>query len=167
MPDSFAESLASALMDVKRLITLCSTCCNLAEQDPCPICASPDRDPGRICVVEEPLDVLAIERIGEYRGVYHVLHGAISPQDGIGPDHLKLGELARRVQRGGIAEVILATNPTQIGTATAYFARARLREVAPTLTITLLARGLPMGGDLEYADDVTLSRALANRIDLG
>jgi recombination protein RecR len=164
MPDTQARALAEAIVDVKERIGLCSVCYNITDVDPCPICVSDNRDTTRVCVVEEPLDVLAIERTGEFRGRYHVLHGAISPLEGIGPDDLKIDQLVDRVRVGGIDEVILATNPNQIGDATAYFIQ---RVLGPTgVRLTRLARGLPMGGDLEYADEVTLSRALANRQDL-
>lgn len=165
MPETYARALSDAIIEVKEKITLCSRCFNITETDPCPICTSDNRDSSRVCVVEEPLDVLAIERTREYRGVYHVLHGALSPQNAIGPDDLKISELIGRVRRGGIDEVIIATNPNQLGTATLYYIH---KQLVPTgVKVTALARGLPNGGDLEYADDVTLGRAIANRQDLG
>ena len=152
----------------------CSICCNITESDPCPICANPERDHGLICVVEQPLDVLALEKTGVLRGVYHVLHGALSPLEGIGPRDLKIDELAARVRAGvsagagaesePVREVILATNPNQEGDYTAtYISQAIAR---PGLLLTRLARGLPIGGDLEYADEGTLSRALEGRREL-
>ncbi|MBW3613432.1 MAG: recombination mediator RecR [Chloroflexi bacterium] len=161
-PDD-ARALAAALIAVKEDVAYCSVCCNITEvgNDPCDICADHRRDTARICVVEEPLDVLAIERTGEFRGRYHVLHGAISPIDGIGPDRLRTRELMARVGEGGIEEVILATNPNLEGEATAmYLADVLAPHVA---TVTRIARGLPVGGDLEYADDVTLIRSLQGR----
>ena len=162
-PSDEARSLAAALVAVKEEVDYCSVCCNITEAgvDPCAICADTRRDAARICVVEEPLDVLAIERTGEFRGLYHVLHGAISPIDGIGPDRLKTRELMARVGQGGIEEVILATNPNLEGEATAmYLADLLAPHVA---SVTRIARGLPVGGDLEYADDVTLIRSLQGR----
>jgi recombination protein RecR len=158
-----ARGLAAALVAIKEQVAYCSTCCNITETgvDPCDICADPRRDVGRICVVEEPLDVLAIERTGEFRGRYHVLHGAISPIDGIGPERLRIRELIVRVGDGGVEEVILATNPNLEGEATAmYLADLLAPHVA---SVTRIARGLPVGGDLEYADDVTLIRSLQGR----
>ena len=136
-------------------------CFNIAESDPCQLCGSDERDQRVVCVVEEPLDVLAVERTGQFRGVYHVLHGAISPVNGVRPDDLRIAELAARVRMGGIDEVILATNPNLEGEATAMYV-AQLLSGTPA-RVTRLARGLPMGGDLEYADEVTVSRALEGR----
>jgi recombination protein RecR len=159
-----ARALANALVAIKEEVAYCSTCCNITEAgvDPCDICADPRRESGRICVVEEPLDVLAIERTGEFRGRYHVLHGAISPIDGIGPERLRVRELLSRVDGSGqVEEVILATNPNLEGEATAmYLADLIAPHVA---SVTRIARGLPVGGDLEYADDVTLIRSLQGR----
>ncbi len=161
MPADQARALADAINQVKDRVRLCSVCYNVTESDPCEICSSAARDRNVICVVEEPLDVLALERTGTYGGVYHVLHGALSPVDGIGPAELKIDALVRRVQAGPTREVILATNPNVEGEATASYI-ARL--LAPTsVKLTRLARGLPVGGDLEYADDVTLRRALEGR----
>ena len=162
-PSDEARSLAAALVAVKEEVDYCSVCCNITEAgvDPCAICSDLRRDVTRICVVEEPLDVLAIERTGEFRGLYHVLHGAISPIDGIGPERLRARELIARVREGGIEEVILATNPNLEGEATAmYLADLLAPHVA---SVTRIARGLPVGGDLEYADDVTLIRSLQGR----
>jgi recombination protein RecR len=161
-PTDQARRLADAITRVKENAIQCSICCNITESDPCPICASDERDHSIICVVEQPLDVLALERTGVFRGVYHVLHGALSPLEGIGPRDLKIDELAARLRTDeGIREVILATNPNQEGDYTAtYITQAITR---PELTITRLARGLPIGGDLEYADEGTLARALEGR----
>ena len=156
-----ALALAEAIQDLGERIVLCSRCFNITEADPCGICADEGRDRSIICVVEEPLDVLAIERTGEYGGLYHVLHGAISPMDGIGPAELKIQELMDRIGEGGVQEVLLATNPNLEGEATAMYLA---RQLAPLgMRVTRLARGLPVGGDLEYADAVTLSRALEGR----
>lgn len=159
-----AVKLANALTELKDKISLCSVCNSLTEAGPCGICSDPERDKSTICVVEEPGDVYSIERIGEYNGVYHVLMGALSPLDGVGPDELKIGDLVKRVEEGGIKEVILATNPNVEGEATAmYLAKLLARE---NMDVTRIARGLPMGGDLEYADEVTLSKALSGRSKL-
>ena len=158
-----ARVLAAALIAIKEQVDYCSVCCNITEAgvDPCDICADPRREPARICVVEEPLDVLAIERTNEFRGRYHVLHGAISPIDGIGPERLRTRELLARVVEGGVEEVILATNPNLEGEATAMYLADLLGSHVPT--VSRIARGLPVGGDLEYADDVTLIRSLQGR----
>jgi recombination protein RecR len=158
-----ARALAAALIAIKEQVDYCSVCCNITEAgvDPCDICADPRREAARICVVEEPLDVLAIERTNEFRGRYHVLHGAISPIDGIGPERLRTRELLARVVEGGIEEVILATNPNLEGEATAMYLADLLGSHVPT--VSRIARGLPVGGDLEYADDVTLIRSLQGR----
>lgn len=161
MPADQARALADAINQVKERVILCSICFNVTESDPCEVCRSDARDKGLVCVVEEPLDVLALERTASYSGVYHVLHGALSPVDGIGPSELKIDALVKRVREGKTREVILATNPNVEGEATAsYIARLLLPLGA---RITRLARGLPVGGDLEYADDVTLRRAIEGR----
>ena len=161
MPAEQAKALAEAIVQVKDKVRLCSVCYNVTESDPCEVCSSAGRDRSIICVVEEPLDVLALERTGSYIGLYHVLHGALSPVDGIGPGELKIDALVKRVQAGGVQEVILATNPNVEGEATATYIS---RLLAPKgVKLTRLARGLPVGGDLEYADDVTLKRALEGR----
>jgi len=165
-PDAEARTLARALIAVRDEVVFCDICFNISDAPQCPICRDPGRDDGRMCVVEEPLDVLAIERTGEFRGRYHVLHGAISPIDGVGPDRLKIRELLRRVDEADAAsarieEVILATNPTLEGEATAMYLGERLEGRVGS--VTRIARGLPVGGDLEYADDVTLIRALQGR----
>lgn len=161
MPLEQAESLAGAILDVKHHIVLCSICQNLTDLDPCPICRSETRERVLICVVEEPLDILALERTRSFKGLYHVLHGVISPMDGIGPDDLKVRELLARLQDSAVREVILATNPTLEGDATAMYLD---RLIAPLgVRVTRLARGLPIGADLEYADEATLARALEGR----
>jgi recombination protein RecR len=156
-----ALGLAEAIVEVKERIVLCSSCFNITEQDPCAICADSQRDRATICVVEEPLDVVALDRTGEYHGLYHVLHGAISPVDGIGPDRLRIRELLARVRAAQPEEVILATNPNIEGDATAMYIARQLVPLG--VTVTRPASGLPVGGDLEYADEVTLGRALAGR----
>jgi recombination protein RecR len=165
-PDAEARTLARALVAVRDEVVFCERCFNISDAPLCPICRDPGREDGRLCVVEEPLDVLAIERTAEFRGRYHVLHGAISPIDGIGPERLKIRELLARVDEaadGGapFEEVILATNPTLEGEATAMYLGERLEGRVGS--VTRIARGLPVGGDLEYADDVTLIRALQGR----
>jgi recombination protein RecR len=157
-----AAALAEAIRDVKEKITLCEVCFNLAEGPRCAVCLDERRDAELICVVEEPGDVIPIERTHEYRGRYHVLGGALSPIDGVEPEDLKLAQLYARVENG-IREVILATNPTTTGEATALHIAAALHERAPDVAVTRLASGLPVGGDLEYADEVTLGRAFAGR----
>jgi len=161
MPAAEARALAEAILEVKERITFCSACQNVTDVNPCRICASDRRDRTMICVVEEPLDILALERSGSYQGLYHVLHGAISPMDGIGPEELKIEELLSRLRSEEVQEVILATNPNLEGEATAMYLTRLLRPLGPK--VTRLASGLPVGGDLEYADDVTLSRALEGR----
>jgi recombination protein RecR len=160
-PGEEARALGEAIRAVKEELRYCSVCFNIAETDPCPVCSADDRDGSLVCVVEEPLDVLAIERTGGFRGRYHVLHGAISPVNGVRPEDLRIAALAERVRRGGIAEVILATNPNLEGEATAMYIAQLLHGSGAA--VTRLARGLPVGGDLEYADEVTLSRALEGR----
>jgi len=156
-----AEALAAAIRSVKTDLRYCGVCFNIAETDPCAICSSDERDARVVCVVEEPLDVLAIERTGQFKGRYHVLHGAISPVNGVRPDDLKIPQLVQRVKKGGIEELILATNPNLEGEATSMYVAQLLAGSGARLT--RLARGLPMGGDLEYADEVTVSRALEGR----
>jgi recombination protein RecR len=165
-PDTEARTLARALVAVRDEVVFCERCFNISDASLCPICRDPGRDDTRVCVVEEPLDVLAIERTGEFRGRYHVLHGAISPIDGIGPERLRIRELLARVDEARTAgepieEIILATNPTLEGEATAMYLGERLEGRVGS--VTRIARGLPVGGDLEYADDVTLIRALQGR----
>jgi recombination protein RecR len=161
--DEEALALADAIKEVKERIQLCETCFNLADGPICRICADERRDPELICVVEEPSDVISIERTREFRGRYHVLGGALSPIDGIDPEDLKIAELYERVAGTGIREVVVATNPTTTGEATALHIADGLRETAPEVSVTRLASGLPVGADLEYADELTLGRALAGR----
>ncbi|MFN8129924.1 MAG: recombination mediator RecR [Solirubrobacteraceae bacterium] len=158
-----ANALADAIRDVKDKIGFCEVCFNLADGPRCRICADERRDASVICVVEEPGDVIPVERTHEFRGRYHVLGGALSPIDGVDPDDLRIAELYARVEAGGITEVVLATNPTTTGEATALHLAGALHERAPDVTVTRLASGLPVGADLEYADEVTLGRAFAGR----
>lgn len=163
-PTDSARRLAEAIMRVKESIIYCSRCFNITETDPCATCSNPSRDQEVICVVEEPLDVLALEKTGAYKGLYHVLHGALSPVEGIGPKDLRIDELLQRVRGSKVREMILATNPNFEGEYTANFIK---NELAPLdVRVTTLARGLPIGGDLEYADEGTLSRALEGRRDM-
>jgi recombination protein RecR len=159
------RELSESLLAVKERIVSCGVCFNVTDQDPCRICADPGRDARVLCVVEEPNDLLAMERTGEFRGRYHVLLGALSPLDGIGPDDLKTRELLKRIETGDVTEVILATNPNVEGEATALYLAKLLRPLG--VRITRIARGLPVGGDLEYADQVTLSKALEGRREIG
>lgn len=163
-PDDVALGLADALRDMKAQTRFCSTCGNITVDDPCAICSDTKRESSTIAVVEEPLDVLAIERTGSYNGKYHVLHGVISPVNGIGPDDLRIRELVNRVDHGSILEVIIATNPGMEGDATAMYIQRELNTKG--VKVTRLARGLPVGGDLEYVDAVTLTRALQGRSEL-
>ena len=160
-----AGALADAIREVKERIRLCEVCFNLTDEQRCRICQDPRRDQGVICAVEEPSDVIPIERTHEYNGVYHVLGGALSPIDGIDPEDLRIAELLDRasVPEGGVREVVLATNPTTTGEATALHIAEELRSRAPQVTVTRLASGLPVGSDLEYADEITLGKALAGR----
>ncbi len=164
MPEEEARALAEAILAIKDKIVLCSTCQNITDSDPCLICRNDRRDRSQICVVAEPLDILPLERTGSYRGLYHVLHGAISPADGIGPDDLKMKELLDRLKGDAVSEVILATNPNLEGEATAMYLHKLISPLG--VRVTRLARGLPFGADLEYADDVTLTRALENRQEI-
>lgn len=166
-PDELADNLANALNAVKNQTAYCPTCFNITSigRDQCEICASSERDVQSLCVVEEPLDVLALERSGGFQGRYHVLHGVLSPIEGVGPDNLRIKELLGRVRQGGVQEVILATNPSMEGDATAMYLRQQLEPLG--VRVTRLARGLPVGGDLEYADPNTLLRALVGRQEMG
>lgn len=168
LPPEDVLPLAQALIDVKETVRFCSRCFNLTEQELCSICLDAGRDQTTICVVEEPGDVISVERTHEYRGLYHVLGGALSPLDGIGPEDLHLAELFDRVGAGDVHEVIVATNPNMAGEATALYIAEELRPLtsAGTLRVTRPAAGLPMGGDLEYADEVTLGRAFTGRREL-
>ena len=159
-----ALRLATSLQDLIEHTRFCSVCYNVTEQDPCPICSDPARDQSQVCVIEEPMDLLSMERTEEYRGVYHVLHGALSPLEGIFAEDLRIAELEKRVREGELREIILATNPTSEGDYTAAYLLQRLKPHG--VRITRLGRGLPVGGDLEYADAVTLSRALESRQEL-
>ncbi|MCH7624736.1 MAG: recombination protein RecR [Chloroflexi bacterium] len=163
MPEEDARSLADAIVAVKERIILCSQCFNITESDLCGICSSPTRDRSRICVVEEALDVLAMERTHSYKGLYHVLHGVISPMNGIGPEDLKIAPLLERLKGNEVEEVILATNPNLEGEATSMYVHRLIEPLG--MRITRPARGLPVGGDLEYADEVTLAHAIEGRQD--
>jgi recombination protein RecR len=165
-PEEISMQLSEALAGLKNGTAICRECFNItaAGREACEICSNPNRDPAMICVVEEPLDVLALERTGAFSGRYHVLHGALSPIEGIGPDQLRIRELVNRVQNGGVREIILATNPSMEGDYTAAYLRQQLQPFK--IHLTRLARGLPMGGDLEYADQNTLLRALAGRQEM-
>ena len=162
-PEQEALGLAAAIREVKEKIGLCEVCFNLAEGPRCRICEDATRDRGSICVVEEPADVIPIERTHEYRGVYHVLGGALSPIDGIDPDDLRIAELLRRVEEGEVREVVIATNPTTSGEATAFYIAEGIRALGGDVAVTRLASGLPVGADLEYADEITLGKALVGR----
>lgn len=159
-----SRELAEAIIEAKEKIGYCSICFNLTDRDPCQVCQSEERVSGQICVVEEPQDVAAMERTREYRGLYHVLHGSLSPLDGVGPDELRIKELLMRMQAGDVQEVIMATNPNVEGEATAMYIARLLKPLG--LKVTRIAHGLPMGGDLEYADEVTLSKAFENRREM-
>jgi recombination protein RecR len=165
-PADRARSLAEALAELHEKVLFCSRCFNIAESDPCPVCSDENRDRSLICVVEEPLDVLAIERTRDYHGLYHVLHGVIAPTEGIGPEDLKILELVQRVRQSEIKirEIIVATNPNLEGEATAMYISRQFEGA--NVRLTRLARGLPVGGDLEYADEITLSRALSGRSEM-
>jgi recombination protein RecR len=161
-PEEQAQSLADALRELRERITFCGVCFNITESDTCAVCSDERRDRSIICVVEEPLDVIAIERTRDYHGLYHVLHGTIAPVEGVGPDDLRIAELLARLNAGSpVREIIIATNPNMEGEATAMYIARQLE--GSRIRVTRLARGLPVGGDLEYADEITLSRALAGR----
>lgn len=164
-PEAESKRLAAAIVELKANVHDCSVCGNVTETDPCALCADPRREDATLCVVEQPMDVLALERTGEFRGRYHVLKGALSPVDGVGPDQLRLRELIDRVRRGGVSEVIVATNPTAQGEATALYI-ARLLQSERAVRVTRIARGVPMGSDLEFSDQVTLARALSGRKEI-
>ena len=163
VPKDEAEALAAAIGEVKERVRFCSECGNLTEEDRCEICRDERRDRTLVCVVEQPADLVSLERTHEYRGLYHVLGGSLSPIDGVEPEHLRIDELMGRVERNGIQEVVLATNPNMTGEATAAYLADRLRD---RVRVTRLASGLPVGGDLEYADEVTLGRALSGRREM-
>ena len=163
VPKDEAAALAGAIAEVKERVRFCSECGNLTEEEVCDICRDARRDRAVVCVVEQPVDVVSLERTHEYRGLYHVLGGSLSPLDGVEPEHLRIDELLRRVASGEIQEVVLATNPNMTGEATAAFLADRIRSARSEMRVTRLASGLPVGGDLEYADEVTLGRALSGR----
>ncbi len=163
VPKDEAQALSDAIEDVKERVRFCSECGNLTEEERCDICRDERRDRALVCVVEQPADLISVERTHEYRGLYHVLGGALSPIDGVEPGHLRIDELMSRVERNGIKEVVLATNPNMTGEATAAYLADRLRG---RVRVTRLASGLPVGGDLEYADEVTLGRALTGRREM-
>ena len=160
-PEEQARNLADALLGMKQKITLCSMCCNVTELDPCPICRNPRRETNQLCIVEQPQDILALEHTGVYRGLYHVLHGAISPSEGVGAGDIRIRELLDRLRNGAVQEVILATNTNLEGEQTAMYLSRIINPLG--IKVTRLARGLPFGTELEYADDVTLTRALEGR----
>ena len=164
LPQEEAEAFANAILDAKRTVRLCPVCQNLTDQDLCDICADPQRDQSKICVVAEPKDVLAMERAREYTGVYHVLHGVISPLNHVGPDDIRIRELLTRVGEGNVEEIIMATNPDTEGEATAMYISRLLRPMG--VRVTRLAYGIPVGSQLEYADEVTLLRALEGRREI-
>lgn len=163
MPPEKVEALAQAISDAKKQVRYCSVCCNLTDEDPCPVCANPKRDHSTIMVVEDPRDMAAYERTREYYGVYHILHGAISPMTGVGPQEIHIAELLQRIDEN-VQEVILATNPNVEGEATAMYISRLLKPLG--VKVTRIANGVPVGGDLEYVDQVTLSRALEGRREL-
>ena len=160
-PEELSRELSEAIARLQRDTVVCETCYTLADRTPCAVCAHPERNRSLVCVVEEPADMAAIERSGSFKGLYHVLGGALSPIDGMGPETLRIGDLEKRVAEDGVKEIILATNPTAEGDATAHFLADRLRGSAAK--ITRIAYGMPLGGDLEYADHVTVGRAIENR----
>jgi recombination protein RecR len=163
-PEEEARFLSDAIRLARERITSCSVCCNLTEIDPCPACADPRRDHAIVCVVERPAGAMAIEKGGAYRGLYHVLHGALNPLDGIGPSEIRIDRLMKRVQAGGVKEVILATNATAEGEATAMYLSGQIGKLG--ITVSRIAHGVPMGGGLEFADDLTLSHAIQGRTKL-
>ena len=164
MPEEEAKSLAESILAIKERVIFCDICQNITENSPCYLCSHDSRDKSRICVVEEPLDVLSLERTQVYKGTYHVIHGVISPASGIGPEDLKIRELLNRLKDGSVEEIILATNPSLEGESTAMYIHKLLSPIVNK--VTRLARGLPVGGDLEYADELTLSRALDDRKEI-
>ncbi len=164
MPVSQAEEFSKAILEAHQKIHYCKVCCNLTDSELCPICKSEKRDKSVICVVEDPRDVIAFERTREYNGTYHILHGIISPLNGIGPEQLRIKELVARINEGNISEVIMATNPTAEGEVTATYISRLLKPLG--VKVTRLAYGIPVGGELEYADEVTLTRALEGRSEL-
>lgn len=166
VPQYELDKFAASLTSLKTGTVICSNCFTVGETDPCEICEDTTRDQGLICVVEEPLDVLALERGGKYKGVYHVLHGRIDPLNNIGPDEIYIQQLLERIKKSEILEIILATNPTMEGEATAMYITKQIKTQSPEIKLTRIGRGLPIGADLEYADEVTLQRALEGRSEL-
>jgi recombination protein RecR len=164
MPGDRVQELTQAILQARSGVRYCSVCCNLTDQDPCAVCSSTHRDKSVICVVKDPKDVIAMEKMRDYRGVYHVLHGTISPMEGIGPDDIRIRELLQRVGSGEVKEVILATNPDVEGEATAVYISRLIKPLG--IRVTRIAHGIPVGGDLEYADEVTLSKALEGRREI-
>jgi len=165
--DDDAEGLAAAVRDVKAKLRLCSLCNNITETDPCIYCGNPTRNQRLVCVVEEPTNIASIERTRHFNGVYHVLHGSISPLHGVGPEQLRISNLLRRVENGGVDEVIIATNPTVEGEATAFYLAQQIRRAgAPAVKITRIATGIPVGSDIEYTDEVTMLKAMEGRREL-
>ncbi len=166
VPEYEIEKFAMSLKNLKTGTIICSICFTVGETDPCEICSDKSRDQGLICVVEEPLDVLALEKSGKYKGVYHVLHGRIDPLNNIGPEEIYIKQLLNRVTGGEATEVVLATNPTMEGEATAMYIDKQIKGLNPTLRITRIGRGLPIGADIEYADEITLQRAMEGRSEI-
>jgi recombination protein RecR len=164
-PEDLSQELSESIARLQRDTVVCETCYTLSDRTPCPVCAHPERDTTLVCVVEEPADMAAIERSGGFKGIYHVLGGALSPIDGMGPEMLRVAELERRVEQDGVKEIILATNPTAEGDSTAHYLADRLRGA--NAKITRIAYGMPLGGDIEYADHVTVSRSIENRRPIG
>ena len=163
VPQHELDQFGNRVKELRANTVTCTMCYNIAESDPCTICGSPSRDKSLICVVEQPIDVLALEKTSKFNGVYHVLHGSLNPLANIGPDEIRIGELLRRVKNSTITEIIMATNPTMEGEATAMYINKQLKEQMSTVKVTRLAHGLPVGGDVEYADEVTLGRAIEGR----
>ena len=161
--NAYNQNLAHSIATIQEKIFPCSECGSFTETDPCPVCSDPSRDQSQLCVVEHPQDVITVQSSGAYNGLYHVLGGAISPLDGIGPEHLSFGKMVKRIEKGNFSEIIIATNPTEEGDTTALYIRHILKN-HPELSITRLASGLPIGGDLEYADRITLARSLRGRV---
>lgn len=163
-PSEYAKSFAAALLEVKEKVKFCSVCANLSDRDPCLICKDPRRDKSIICVVEDPSDMLAVEKTDFYRGQYHILHGVLSPLDGIGPEDLRIKELLNRLQNGSVKEIIIATNPSVEGEATAFYLTKIIKPLG--VKLSRIASGVPIGGDLEYTDQVTISRAIEARHEI-
>lgn len=166
VPEYEIEKFATSLTNLKSGTVICSICFTVGETDPCEICSDSARDQGLICVVEEPLDVLALEKSGKYKGVYHVLHGRIDPLNNLGPEEIYIKQLLDRVENGVVTEVVLATNPTMEGEATAMYIDKQIKGLNPSLLITRIGRGLPIGADIEYADEITLQRAMEGRSEI-